>query len=114
MDAARFLLFQASHGSKTTLDKAYNKHMTKVLSTLDEEDENRWETYNMIVSSLIKNCNDKCISEIKYRLTDGENPNEILLDIINRNILDCDNLVWLLKKRVEEYLKEDLIRRFYI
>jgi hypothetical protein len=52
--------------------------------------------------------------EVKYRLTDGENPNQVILDIINRDLDSVNGLVWLLKRRIEEYIEEDFIRRFYI
>ena len=114
MDSNNFLLFQASQGKKTTLDKAYKKHIVNVLNSFDEEEESRWETYSVIVSSLMKDQNENVINEIKYRLTDGENANEILLSIINRNVLEVDGLVWLLKRRVEDYIEDDFLKRFYL
>jgi hypothetical protein len=113
MDVTKLLYFQVNQGNKTNLDKAYRKHVTTLSTSFDEETETRWETYNMIIHSLIKNTKYDYITEIKYRLTDGENVNEIILDIINREVLDADGLVWLLKRRVEEYLEEDFFKRFY-
>lgn len=114
MDANKFLLFQAGQVKKTSLDIAYNKHLVNLLTSFNEEDEERWEIYNIILNSLIKgNSKDNYISEIKYRLTDGENLNEILLSIINRNVLEVDGIVWILKKRIEEYLEDDFLKRFY-
>lgn len=114
MDANKLLYFQANQGRKTNLDKAYRKHVTSISTSFDEETENRWETYNLIIQSLIKENKYDFISEIKYRLTDGENTNEVILDIINREGLVADGLVWLLKRRVEEYLEEDFFKRFYV
>ena len=42
-------------GNKSNLDRAYNKHINKVLTNLDEEQESRWETYGVIIQELIKN-----------------------------------------------------------
>ena len=113
MDANKSLLFQSNKGKKTILDVAYNNHIFNVLKKISEEEEGRWEVYNIVVNSLI---NDNCgnyVDEIKYRLTDGENPNEVILNIINRQVLEVDGLVWLLKRRIEEYIEDDFMKRFY-
>ena len=52
--------------------------------------------------------------EIKYRLTDGENPNEVLIDIISRyKPENLNHLILFLMNRVEEYAEEDFLKRFY-
>ncbi len=108
------LLLQASKSKKTILDKAYNRHISTIISNLDEEEEARWETYNLIIMELLNNDYQHYFDEVKYRLTDGENPNQVILDIINRDLENVNGLVWLLKRRIEEYIEEDFIRRFYI
>ena len=112
MEANDFLI-KAGHGKKTTLDKAYHKHIHSILQTLDEEKENRWETYNIIIQELINQGKDNYFEEIKYRLTDGEDPNHVMLDVIGREVDDMNGLIWLLKRRIEEYLEDDYLRRFY-
>lgn len=115
MDAKKYLLLQENQVKKTTLDRAYKKHIVNKLTTFEEEEEEeRWETYNLIVNSLSKNDNYNYIDEMKYRVTDGENLNEVLLSFIERNVLEVDGLVWLLKRRIEEYLEDDFLKRFYI
>ena len=112
MKTKQFLL-TANHGYRTTLDKAYNKHMTTVLNSFNEEQETRWETYNLIMNELISQ--DNCyIKEVKYRLSDGENPNHLFLDIINRDTDNVNSLVWFLKRRLEEYIEDDIFNRFFI
>ena len=113
MEAKNFLL-KAGRSKRTNLDKAYNKHVICILETLDEEKENRWETYNLVIQQLMTQNKGEYFKEIKYRLTDGENPNQVILDIINRDLDSVNGLVWLLKRRIEEYIEEDFIRRFYI
>lgn len=98
---------------KSALDKAYSKHINTILDTIDEENESRWETYNLIIQELINQGKGDYFKEIKYKLTDGENPNKVILDIIEREVDEPDNLIWILKKRIEEYLDEDNIKRFY-
>ena len=112
MEANNFLL-KAGQGKKTALDKAYHKHISCILETLDEEKEGRWETYNLIIQELINQGKGDYFREIKYRLTDGEDPNTVILDIIERELDEVNGLIWFLKKRVEEYLEDDFIRRFY-
>ena len=110
------LLLQASKSKKTILDKAYNQHISTIISNLNDDEEARWETYNLIITELLNNDYQGYFDEVKYRLTDGENPNQVILDIINRDLdnVDVNGLVWLLKRRIEEYIEEDFIRRFYI
>jgi hypothetical protein len=99
-------------GNRTNLDKAYNKHIVSVMETLDEEKQARWETYNLVVEVLTESTKNDYMKEIKYRLTDGEDPNKVMLDIIDREIDMVDGLVWFLKRRIEEYVDEDFFNRF--
>jgi hypothetical protein len=112
MEANNFFI-KAGQGKTTTLDKAYCKHISSIIETLDEEKEGRWETYNIIIQELINEGKGKYFDEIKYRLTDGENPNQVILDIIERDIDGVSGLIWFLKRRLEEYLEDDFFRRFY-
>lgn len=109
---ANKLDFKASQGKQSALDKAYNKHIKEVLDTVDEEIQARWETYNVIFEELIKEGKEQYINEIKYRLTDGEDPNHVILDILERDSDNISGLVWFLKRRIEEYLIDDNLRRF--
>lgn len=98
--------------NRTNLDKAYNKHIVSIIETLDDEKQARWETYNLVVEVLTESTQNDYMKEIKYRLTDGEDPNKVMLDIIDREIDNVDGLVWFLKKRIEEYIDEDFFNRF--
>jgi hypothetical protein len=110
---AKTLIFNVAHSNKSILDKVYNKHINMVINTLDEEDECRWEIYGIIIQELLNNQREDIFKEIKYRLTDGENPNEVFLSIIERDLDGFDGTLWFLKKRIEEYLEEDSYKRFY-
>lgn len=105
-------LLTASHGKRSLLDKIYYKHITYILDTLDEDSEIRWETYNLIIDQIMKATNKDYLGELKYRLTDGEDPNKVILDIIERENESIDSLVWFLKRRVEEFIDEDILKRF--
>ncbi len=103
----------ANQCKKTALDKAFSKHINSIIETLDDEKEGRWETYNIIIQELIDGGKGEYFQEIKYRLTDGENPNSVMLDIINREVDEVSGLIWFLKRRIEEYLEDDYLRKFY-
>jgi hypothetical protein len=92
----------------------YNKHISCVLQNLDEELEFRWETYNLIIMQLVKQGKINYLKEMKYRLTDGEDPNKIILDILEKEADDIDGLIWFLKRRVEEYVEEDFFKNFLV
>ena len=109
MEANNFFI-KAGQGKRTTLDKAYYNHINNIIGTLDEE---RWETYNIIIQELINDGKGKYFQEIKYRFTDGENPNQVMLDIINREVDEVNGLIWFLKRRIEEYLEDDNLKKFY-
>jgi hypothetical protein len=99
--------------NKTRLDKLYYEHINYLLNDLDEEEEIKWETYGLIVESLLKQGHKNVLTELKYRMTDGENTNQIILDMVNRYSDSVDGMVWFLKRRVEEYLEEDFYKKLF-
>ena len=107
------ILFKSGSNRKTYLDKAYNTHIINLFEELDDNKKERWETYNLIIEVLTENTKKDFMTEIKYRVTDGEDPNVIILDIIQRESEIADGLIWFLKKRVEEYMDEDFFNRFF-
>lgn len=107
-------IVKKGRGKNTTLDKAYSILIDNVIATCNEEKESRWEIYNLIISEFFKIDDGLYFQEIKYRLTDGEDPNKVILDIISRyNPDDLNAFVHFLKKRVEEYTEDDFFKRFY-
>lgn len=113
MRANDFIL-KAAKGRKTTLDDAYRKLIIEILDNLDEEQEGRWETYNLIIEELLNIGKTKHFQEIKYRLTDNEDPNKVMLDILDKNEDNNESdLLPILRKRIEEYLEEDFLKRFH-
>lgn len=107
-------IVKTKSGKNTNLDKAYFKLLNNVMSLNDEEKEERWENYNLIIKDLLNIDNGQYFEEIKYRLTDNEDPNEVILDIISRYAEnELTHLIWTLRKRIEEYKEEDFFKRFY-
>lgn len=106
-------IVKSSSGKNTNLDKAYNKLINNVLVEMNEETEERWETYNLIIKEFFVIDNGKYFEEIKYRLTDDEDPNHVILDVASRYHQDEINfLLTFLLKRVEEYSDEDFFKRY--
>lgn len=94
------------------LNKMYDKLINQQLRSLDGCDEARCETYHLIMTELLNEGNNQTYDEIRYRLTDGEDPNEVFYDIIHRGDYSS-GLIWIMKRRIEEYLDEDNYKRFY-
>jgi len=103
---------KSGSGKHSNLDKEYDKFLKRTIQNLDEEKIYRWETYNLIMEELIKDGKVSTFEEIKYRLTDGEDPNDVMLDVITREG-NSNGLIWLMKKRIEGYKDEDFFERFY-
>jgi hypothetical protein len=100
-------------GKSQILDKQYRKLINNVILSSNEETEARWETYNLIIKEFFDIDEGKYFQEIKYRLTDGEDPNMVLLDIISRySVSELSYLIWMLKRRIEDYIEEDFFKRF--
>lgn len=108
------LKLKAGITKSSVLDRDYNNHINNVITSLNDDDEMRWETYGVIIEELINNGKQELFKEIKYRLTDGENPNEVFLSVFEKDLGNIDGVIWFLKKRIEEYIEEDSFKRFYI
>jgi hypothetical protein len=112
----KFLDFIVKRGSgkNTILDKQYSNLINQIIVKMDEETEERWETYNLIINELFNIDDGEYFQEIKYRFTDGEDANKVLLDILSRYASDeLTFLAYFLAKRLEEYVEEDFLSKFY-
>jgi hypothetical protein len=107
-------IVKTGRGKNTTLDNEYIRLIDNVIQTCNEENEGRWEVYNLIIGEFFKLDNGKFFEEIKYRVTDLENPNDVLLDILSRyNVDELNAFIWFLKKRIEEFAEDDFYERFF-
>tara|TARA_B100000927_G_scaffold45106_3_gene32587 strand:+ start:2177 stop:2512 length:336 start_codon:yes stop_codon:yes gene_type:complete len=111
MKAFEFTI-RASSGEYNRLDKEYSKYLINTMVNVSEEKYFRWEAYNLIMEQLINEGRYSEFDEAKYRLTDGENPNYVMLDIIERDKNE-HGLIWLMRKRILEYIEEDFFAKFY-
>lgn len=99
-------------GKYTKLDKDYKALLDRVLEDYNDDKKERWELYNIIITELIEIGREDLFQAIKYKLTDGENPNKVMLEIINE--LEPENFLWLLKRRIDEFLEEDFFNKFFL
>lgn len=112
MEYFEFIVKNGKENSQI-LDKHYRKLINEIILKNNEEVEARWEIYNLIIREFFSIDNGRYFQEIKYRLTDGEDPNLVLLEIIARyDINELTYLITMLKKRIEEYIDEDFFNRF--
>lgn len=101
-------------GKSTVLDKLYINAVNSFLDSGDEDVHIRWGIYNLIIKEFLDIDSGKYFDEFRYRVTDGENVNKIILDIFCKcDVEKLSGLIWFLKKRVEEFMDEDLYKRFY-
>jgi hypothetical protein len=107
-------IVKTGKGKNSMLDKEYINLIKNVVLNNDEENESRWETYNLIIKDLFNIDEGKYFQEIRYRLTDGENPNYVISDILSRyKESELTSLILFLKDRIEEYIEDDFFKRFF-
>lgn len=98
-------------GKYSKLDKLYQKYLLNIIENLDDNHLHRFDVYDVIVNELIKMGEDKSFGELKYRLTDGENPNLVMLDIVNR-YENQNAMIWLMGREIYKFMDEDIFSRF--
>ena len=94
------------------LNKTFNNLITKMLHQMDDSELSRLTTYDIILNEWIDEEKMTYLDELKYRVTDGENINQVLLDIIKNDEIPsyiCINQ----KHTLKEYLSEDTFKVFY-
>lgn len=111
MDNSKITI-KVGSGTYNSLDKMYNKFINTSLSDTDDETLERWYTYETIMKELISLGKINLFEETKYRLTGGEDPNDIILDIINSNN-EIKTTLWSYSRKLNEYKNDDLLKRFY-
>jgi hypothetical protein len=105
-------LFTIGSEQSKILNKAYRILINNMFINLKEEDEYRLETYGLIVGEWIENNDQNSYDEFKYRITDGENINEIFIDIIEKNVYSTVLQITLID-RLKNYINEDKYKFLY-
>lgn len=104
-------VFKSGPGRTKTLDRHYIKLIKDMLQNVSEEKKDRWEVYNIIIEELLTLGLGNYFTELKYRITDGEDINHVLLDITNRD--DVSHFLTLFNNRLKEFIEEDFYDRFF-
>jgi hypothetical protein len=97
-------------GKYNYLDKAYRDLIRKQIND-SESWTKRWETYDMIINEIIQQGNDEIFEEIKYRVTDGENINQVLLSIM-KDEMSYNLTTSMLIYKIKEYSDIDWLKEF--
>jgi hypothetical protein len=104
------LTIKPTSGKFNKLDKLYRDFATNLIND-SQEYVDRWEVYNVIMDELIKIGEYSHFEEVKYRMTDGENPNLVIIDILNK-FASINELFWLLRPVIENFIEDDYVNRF--
>ena len=102
---------KAGSGKFNKLDKLYRDYVVNSIKNENDCDIFRWEVYNIIINELISIGQYQCFEEVKYRITDGENPNIVMLDMLDR-FCESNNIMWIMRDKVEGFIEDDKINRF--
>ena len=102
------LKIKSGSGKFSKLDKLYRNF---VINNLEDNHIDRWEVYNVIMDELINIGEYSRFEEVKYRITGGENPNLVMLDMLDK-FFTHNHLFFTLKLIIEEFIDEDNINRF--
>ena len=100
---------KATKGKFNFLDRSYQNLILE--NTKLDENMERWEIYSIIIDELIILGGALEFQKIKYRLTGGEDPNLIMLDIIKTYSANSV-LLQTMKSQVEIYVDEDWSKQF--
>jgi hypothetical protein len=95
-----------------TLNRDFNNLIAKMLQEMSDEELLRVYTYDLILNEWLMEDKVSFLDEFKYRVTDGEDINEVLYDIIVKDELPsniCKNQVEIL----EDYISEDKFKIFF-
>ena len=100
-------------GRCSNLDKEYNRYLEKTINKIEDDDMlHRWDIYNLIMEELIELNKLDLFDEVRYRITDDEDPNKVMIDILNRTEV-LSGFLWLVKKRIKFFIDEDFENLFY-
>ena len=101
---------KATTGKYNYLDRSYQNLIIE--NTKQDKNFIRWDIYSKIIDKVIEIGSPLEFRNIKYRLTDGENPNVVMLDMIQK-YSDNSTLLQSLEIFIQNYLDEDWINQFY-
>ena len=90
------------------LDKRYLEYINTL--KLDEKKACRVDVYTEIISECVESYGEIIFDEIKYRITDGEDINMVMLDVLSR--MDRSGYMGKFKRDIEMFMDEDWIEKY--
>jgi len=98
-------------GKYNLLDRTYDKFIKESLNRCNDLNIDRWELYSLIMDELLIAGKGDFFEEAKYRMTEGEDPNVVMLSICDKDeetriLFNC------YVSKLESYIENDLIIRF--
>lgn len=68
---------------ETHLEHIYEDKITEVIASDNIDDKRAWLTYNQVILELKYSIKDQLkVKELQYKLTDGEDPNQVCIEVI--------------------------------
>lgn len=96
------------------LFKTERKDKLSFFNYKEEYQEERYETYSIIIKNLMLKHSRNYLNELNNRLHLNENINDILIDFIDREEENIDTFIWQLKDKLVEYSENDLFSKFLV
>jgi hypothetical protein len=98
-------------GKYNALDREYSRYICNNLKKNDDTINDRFELYNLIMVELSEIGDKQSFDEVKYRVTDGEDINFVMLDIVKR-YLDTNIILYSTYTEILEYISKDLTEKY--
>jgi hypothetical protein len=104
-------LLKFGSGESKTLTREFHNIINQMINDYGEDDLSRLNIYDLIVTEWLAEGKDSNYNELKYRVTDGEDINEVFLEIIKSDYLPSSaclsSIEWL-----KQYITEDKYKNF--
>jgi hypothetical protein len=109
MDTSNYTI-KVGFGKYNYLDKAYINLIRTQINN-NESWIKRWEIYDMIIKEIIKLEDVTIFERLKYKVTGGENINQLLIDIMEHE-MEPNLLIKSLIHKVEDFNDIDWLKDF--
>lgn len=87
-----------------------NKEYNKVLKNKVDVPEDRWATYDEIIAECVGHLGEVSFDEIKYKITDGVDINEVMLSMLDK--LSNGGYFLKLRRDINAFINEDWIYKY--
>lgn len=94
--------------------KSIPNSLTTIAKSSYNLNEEKVEIYSHILDIMSVNNLHSLIKEANYLISIGNNPNEVFLDLLERNACFNDLLDNFIKDKLEIFSEQDLYERFFI